>query len=823
MPRLSSLFKPHQKKNINMLKSFFINAFRNMKRHYGYLALNLTGLTIGLTSFMLISLYVINELSFDRFNADYRNIYRVKVVGMMAGSTLNQALTAAPMSEAMIREFPEIEQSVRINRSGAWLVKHGDVRFNEDGVLFADSSFFRVFSYRLLRGDPNQALKNPRSMVLTEEFAAKYFGSEDPMGKTLSLEADTSLYTVTGIVENIPANSHMQFDMLGSLNSLRNSLNPAWVSHNFYTYIRLKEGTDPAEFQEKLQQLVIKYVGPQIKQFLGITIEDFRNSGNQFSYALEPLKDIHLKGAPQYALEPSGSPTNVIIFSIIALLILLVAIINYVNLATAKSASRAKEVGIRKVSGGDRSGLIIQFIGESLVLVAIAAAAALLFVIILLPSFNTLIGKELSLSVVSGWTGISGILSLVIFTGILAGFYPAFVLASFNPTEVLKGTLSPGSMSKVLRGALVVFQFAVSIVIIIGAFTIYRQLNFMTSADTGFDKENLIVIRRPDALGRSLQSFKDQVLEIPGVKAVGNSTSIPGTLFSNNAFLKDDDPEKVTYLINQGQVSFDFPEALGVKLREGRFFSKEFGTDSTAILINEAAVKSLGLADPLGKYILQPQGPQQFVKMKIIGIMEDFNIESLHNKIGPVCFTVMNGNFEGYLLVRLNGNGNEEAIKKIASVWSSVSTRQPFQYSYFADDFMRLYETEFKAGRIFIMFAVLAIFIACLGLIGLITYMTTIRTREVGIRKTYGATEGSVITLLSREVLLLILGSSLLAYPLSWYGIRVWLEGFAEKVSVGPVIYLLSTFIALAIGWLAIMYQAVRAARFNPAEALRYK
>jgi len=806
-----------------MLRSFFINAIRNMRKHSGYLVLNVTGLTIGLTSFILITLYVMNELSFDRFNSNYENIYRIKITGMMAGATLDQAVTAAPMSKALIADYPEIEHAVRVNRSGAWLVKYGDTRFNEDGVLFADSSFFSVFSFRLLRGDPKTALVDPRSMVLTEEFAQKYFGKEDPLGKRISLEADTNTYTITGVIQNIPGNSHIQFDMLGSLNSLENSFSEFWINHNYYTYVVLKDGVKKEDMEAKFPEILLKYVGPQLKEAIGITLEDFEKSGSQFGYKLEPLKDIHLKGASQYSLEPAGSLTNVYIFAVIALLILVIAIINYVNLATAKSASRAKEVGIRKVSGSDKTGLVFQFVGESLVITSIAAVLAFLFVLILIPSFNNLIGKEISPDLLSGIRGFAGFIGLIIFTGILAGAYPAFVLASFNPVEVLKGTLNPGSISKTLRGILVVFQFSVSIVIIIGAFAVYNQLNFMTSADMGLEKENLIVIRRPDALGQKLEAFKEQVLTLPGVEKVANSTSVPGKTYNNNAFMLDDDPTKTTYLINQSQVSFGFAEVLGIKLAEGRYFSKEFGTDSTAILINEAAVKALGLKEPLGKFIDEPRGPGQVRKLKIIGVMKDFNIESLHKEITPVCFTIMRGNFEGYLCIRLNGKDVEATIRSVEKLWSGISARQPFQYTFFDDEFNQLYETEIKAGRIFIFFSVLAIFIACLGLIGLITYMTTVRTREVGIRKTFGATQDGVLYLLSKEVIVLILISALVASPLAWFGIRAWLQGFAEKTNVNPLIYIFATIIALAIGWLSIISQALRAARQNPAEALRYK
>ena len=794
-----------------------------MQKHSGYLILNITGLTIGLTSFLLISIYVLHELSYDRFHKNYQNIYRIRVKGVMAGSTLDQAISAPPMAQTLLADYPEVLHAVRINRSGAWLVKYGETRFNEDGVLFADSSFFSVFDFKLLRGDPKNALANPRSMILTEEFARKYFGKDDPMGKRISLEADTNLYTITGVIQNIPSNSHFKFDMLGSLNSLEDSRSTAWLSHNYYTYIVLKDGTKKSSMEAKLPEVVIKYVGPEIKKYIGITIEDFQKAGNQFGYELEPLKDIHLKGAPQYQIEPAGSLTTVYIFAIIALLILVIAIINYVNLSTAKSAGRAREVGIRKVSGSDKTGLMVQFVGESLIIVAIATLIASLLVLVVTPVFSHLIGKEISLTLFSGYKSFIELISLILLVGIAAGAYPAFVLASFNPIEVLKGTLNPGSISKTLRGILVIFQFTVSIVIIIGAIVVYRQLNFMTSSDMGINKENLIVIRRPDALENKLESFKEQILQIPGVERIANATAIPGTHFSNNAFFLDNDPTKATYLINQDRVSFGFGEAMGIKLLDGRYFSKEYGTDTTAIMINESAVKYLGLKDPLGKYILQPSGPGKFDRFRIIGIMKDFNIESLHEKITPVCFLLMRGNYEGYLCIRLNGKNMQPTLKSIENVWKDFSNRQPFQYSFFKDEFNKHYETELKTGRIFILFSVLAIFIACLGLIGLITYMTTIRTREVGIRKTFGASRSIIVTLLSREVVTLILVSSLVAYPVAYFGIKIWLESFAEKITVSPLIYVIASIIGLAIGWLSIIYRAVKAAAYNPADSLRYK
>ncbi|MFH0842151.1 MAG: ABC transporter permease [Bacteroidota bacterium] len=808
-----------------MLKNFFISAIRNLRKQSGSVILNVTGLAVGLTVFLFITLYVINELSYDRFHKNYENIYRPVVVGRMAGGELNQAITAAPMAQAILNDYPEVIHATRVTRMGAWLIKFGDKRFNEDGVLFADSTFFDVFDFKLLKGDPGTALVRPRSMVLTEEFARKYFGNQDPLGKMVSVEEDTILYTVTGIMQDVPDNSHIRFDILASMSTYPGRANnQIWVSHNFYTYILVNEGTDRNKLEEKFQEMVQKYVGPQLQQILGMTVDDFRKAGNDFRYVLEPLKDIHLKGAPQYNLEPPGSVATVYIFSVIAVLILVIAVINFINLSTAKSAGRAKEVGVKKVAGVNKSGLIFQFLGESLVIVTIATILAVLMVYALTPSFNNLMGKEISAGILDKPSNLLYLVVLILVVGVSAGFYPAFVLASFNPVEVLKGTMNPGSMSRTLRGVLVVFQFTVSIIIIIGSIIVYDQLNFMTRKDIGFDKDNLIVIRRPDAFWRQMESFRTQLLTLPGVDKVGFSWALPGpgSTFSNNAFFNDDDPDKNTYLINQAGVSLDFPQALGVQLVDGRFFSREYGSDSSAILINEAAVKSLGLKDPVGKFILQPRGPNELQKCEIIGVMEDFNIESIHKPITPVCFTVMGpGGGDKFATVRLTGKDVPGTIRSIEQTWQTFTTKQPFQYDFFGDTWNNLYSAEAKTGKIFIIFSVLAIFIACLGLIGLITYITNKRTREIGIRKTYGASTGVVLNLLSKEVIYLILISSLIAYPVAWFGSRYWLEGFADKANINPLIYLLATVITLFVGWLSIGYRTFKAADANPAESLR--
>jgi len=808
---------------MDMLKNFFVNTVRNMRKQSGYVLLNMGGLIIGMTSFLFISLYVIDELSYDRFHYNYENIYRLKVVGRLAGSELDQAVTAAPMAQAMLKDYPEIIRVARVRDMGAWLIGYGENKFNEDGVLFADSTIFDVLDFKLLKGDPKSALVRPRSMVMTEEYVRKYFGDADPIGQRVTVESDTILYTVTGVLENVPDNSHLKFDILASLSTYpQQANNQFWISHNFYTYIVTANLTEKAMLQAKLQEMVIKYVGPQLREITGTPIEDFRKAGNDFSYVLEPLKDIHLKGATQYNLEPPGSLNTVYIFAVIAFLILVVAIINYVNLATAKSAGRAREVGVKKVSGASKAGLISQFLGESVIITAIAAIISMLLVFVLTPSFNHLIGKTLSVGLASV-NGLLFIVLLILAVGLSAGSYPAFVLASFNPVNVLKGTLNPGSMSKRLRGILVVFQFAVSIVIIIGSIVVYRQLNFMTRKDLGFDKENLIVIRRSDAFWRQRETFRDQILQIDGVVNAGFSRQVPGMDYSNNGFFRDDDPDKNTYLLQQAWISFDFPQTLGVRLAGGRFFSREYGTDSTSVLINEAAVKSLGLREPVvGQYIQQPAGNQQFRRYQIIGVMKDFNITSAHKAIDPVCFSVLYpGGGDQFATVRLSGANVPATIAAIEEKWKKFAPDHPFQYEFFTDTWANLYSSEMRTGRIFVLFSLLAIFIACLGLIGLVTFMTNKRTREIGIRKTYGASISVVLNLLIKEVIILICISSLLAWPLALLGSKYWLRGFADKAIISPLIYILATVAVILIGFLSVSYQTIKAANYSPANALR--
>lgn len=806
-----------------MLKNFYLTAIRNLIKHKSYFLINISGLAIGIASFIFISLYIINELSYDQFHSNSEDIYRVHVRGQMMGQSMDMAVTASPMADALLSEYPEVVKITRIKESGAWFIGRGNKKFNEDGVLFADSSFFDVFDFTLLAGDQRTALVNPRSIVLTESYAKKYFGDEDPLGQKLSVEQDTIFYTVTGVMEDVPDHSHIQFDMMGSMSTYRHWLNDGqWVSHNHYTYIVLNKNADVAAFEEKMQNLVYKYVGPQVEQFLGTTMDSWESAGNSFGYYLMPLEDIYLYSSVDEELEANSDISYIYIYSLIAVILLLIAIINFVNLATAQSSSRAKEVGIRKVVGSSKKRLVAQFIFESIVVSSVATAIASILVFLLTPYFIELIGKEIAYSLTSSVWNVGLLAGLAILIGIMAGFYPSFILAAFQPVDVLKGTMSAGAKAGWMRNLLVIIQFTAAIIIIIGTVVVYNQIDFMLNKNLGFDKEQIVVIRRSDVLRNNLENLKNDLLNNPNIKEVANAMSIPGKdRYNNNAHMTEENPES-PYLLYENRVSFGYAELMNLELVQGRFFSKDYPSDSNAVIINESAVRTIGYVEPLGKKFLNQDRNGTNNPMTIIGVVKDYHIESLHKRIEPVMLRLMPGNWEGYVTVKLSNTHNvRETLQFIENTWFGHSYNKPFQYFFFDDDYANLYNSESTTAQVFVVFAGLSIFIACLGLIGLVTYTAAIRKKEIGIRKVLGASTSTLIKLLSNEIVKLIVISTLIAWPLAYFATDYWLQNFADRLSINPWIYLGSTFIVVFIGSLAISFQTIKASLSNPVDSLR--
>ena len=809
-----------------MLRNYILVALRNLWRQKGYAFINIFGLTIGLASSIFILLYVINELSYDKFHKKSDQIYRVWISASMEATEMRHAVASSPMAEALLNDYPEVEQSCRLRISGSSLVRKGDRVFNEtnDDFLFADSTFFDVFSFKLLRGDPLTCLTEPRSIVLTEEYASKYFGDEDPIGQSLKIEQDTNLSVITGVMEDFPQNSHFHCKMLGSMSTLRSSRDNNWLSHNFHTYVVLKEGTDPVEFESRLREVLLKYVGPQLQQILGVDVEQFEDSGNSYGYRVQKLTDIHLHSNLQYELEPNGNPLYVYVFLVAAILILAIAGINFMNLATARSTTRAREVGLRKVVGSRRRQLIAQFITESVLLSLIALVAALAVVYLFLPGYNNMIQLQLHLDLFSNSWIIPLLISFAIAVGIAAGSYPAFVLASFKPAAVFHSEKS-SSGKGLLRSILIVLQFTVTIVILIGTIVVNRQLNYMQKKDPGFAKEDLLMLKRPDVLEQRIDAFKEQVVQHSNIISAANATHIPSNQYSDNGHLLEGWDRTEVFTLATSRVSYDFDKAMGLEMVSGRFFSREMPSDSFGVVINEATVRALGLEDPLNARFLEPGGRGGEDAFKpVIGVVKDFHFASMDSEIAPMAMHFMPGTYGGVIALRLGEGNRAETIEYLQRTWEEFNSEYPFEYFWMDEEFDLMFATERRTGQILMVFSFLSIFLTCLGLLGLISFTTNQRTREIGIRKIMGASVQVVMRLLSREVFNLLLISGLISIP-AYFGARAWLQKFAYHINFQVGIYFLVLFLitslVLLLAMLTVSVHSYRAATANPADSIR--
>ncbi|HKL09439.1 MAG TPA: ABC transporter permease [Bacteroidales bacterium] len=805
-----------------MIKNFFLTAFRNLTQKWSYSFINILGLTIGLASVIYIFLFVSFELSYDKMHNHYDRIYRMGVKGMLMNSEINQAITAAPMAEALRNDYPEVAGACRLTTAGDWLMTYKDKKFNERYFLFADSTFFDIFSFKLIKGDPKTVLTEPRSIVFTESAAKKYFGNEDPVGKTLKVENDTVLYQVTGLMQDIPENSHFTFDMLGSMTTLRRSESTFWVNHNYYTYILLNEGTDPEAFETKMQSLVEKYVGPQIEQILGVNMQEFEASGNSFGYFMQPLADIHLRSDLQYEIEANGNILYIYIFISVAVFILVIASINFTNLATARAANRATEVGVRKVLGAQKKQLVAQFLTESFLITLLSLALAVVALEVVMPYLNNITQIPLAIDYFGSWYTLPGLLLLIVLVSFMAGSYPAFFLASFRPVAVLKGKLKLGAKNGMLRSALVIVQFVVSVFILLSTYTVSDQLHYMLNKDLGFEKEHVLMIRRSDGLRNQMESFKSEVKNLSGVVEITNARNYPGINFSNNTFFKEGEQTN-TYLLNQAWVSFDYEKTFGFEMLKGRFFSKDFPTDSNAIVINESAVKSLGLDEPVGKNLLLPAGENEYRPLKIIGVVKDFHFKSLHTTIEPAAFTLLPGNWEGVVCVKLRPENINNTISSIQNIWESFTSQYPFEYFFFDDHMEDLYQAEKRTSSIFIIFSLLSVVIALFGLFGLISFITEQRKKEIGIRKTFGSTSLNIVVIICKDILKLIIIATLISWPIAYWVMNKWLQDFSYRVDIHFIMFLVIPLITMLVSLLVVIYQALKAAFRNPAETLRYE
>ena len=807
-----------------MFMNYLKSALRNLIKHRGYSLINIVGLAIGMASCLLILLYVRHELSYDGYHEKADQIHRIAMEARWGGRDFDVAVQAPPMAKTMVEEYPEVLDAVRFRQRGDYIVQYGDKSFREQNTVFADPSFFSVFSIPLLKGDPQTALASPNTLVISQSIAEKYFRDEDPMGKTLRLE-NRDDYQVAGVFEDIPENTHFNFDILFAMESLDESKNPSWLSQNFQTYIVLREGTDWREMEAKLTGVMERYFGPQVAQFIGKTWEEMVEGGEMYArFYLQPLRSIHLHSDLQAELEPNGDIRYVYIFSAIALFVLLIASINFMNLATARSAGRAKEVGIRKVMGSFRRQLVLQFLTESLLLSFLSMALAIGIVLLVLPLFNNLAGKALTLSLLFQGPMIAIILLITTVTGFLAGSYPAFFISAFRPVDTLKGRLRTGLKSGRLRSGLVIFQFAASIILIIGTFVVYNQLHYVQNKKLGFEKEQVLILNNAYLLRDQAKSFRDAMLSqsqfLNGT--ISGYLPIPSNRNNSAVFPEGEMDSAEATSFQNWTVDYDYIDTLGMNIVEGRNFSREFSTDVDTAIINQAVLKQFNWLDAQDKRVGRIINQKGDMKLyTVIGVVEDFHYESLRSTIGPLVMYL--GDSTGLMSFRITTEDVSGSIGLLEAKWKEFLPNQPFERMFMDERFDQLYRAEQRIGKIFGVFATLAVVIGCLGLFGLAAFTAEQRTKEIGIRKVLGASAPGIIQLLLREFVILVGIANLVAWPIAYFVMRRWLEDFAYRISPSVWIFLLAGMLTLFIALFTVSFQAVKAALADPIRSLRYE
>lgn len=817
-----------------MLRNYLTIAWRNLVKQRFYTFINVFGLAIGIASCLIIVLFVGYELSYDKYHEKAERIYRVNGEIKFGSNHYRLAVASAPFGEAIAAEFPEIETYVRFRERGSFLVKakEADTNIKEEYVIYADSTFFQVFSAPLLEGDPKSALSHSNSIAISETTAKKYFPGQSAVGQTLILDNDL-LCKVTAVFRDMPGNGHFKFDILISMTGLDEAKSTNFLSNNFNTYLLLKPGARPETVMAKMPAFLEKHFGPQIVAVLGndFTLDKFRNTGNILEYTLMPVTDIHLHSDRTAELAANGDITYVYLFSAIAIFILVIACINFMNLSTARSANRAKEVGVRKVMGSLRVHLVRQFLTESIIVCAASFVLAVAIAYVALPMFNTLSQKSLAIPFGSP-VFYTCLLAGAGVIGLLSGVYPSIFLSAFKPVDVLKGKIARGMKSGMIRSSLVVFQFTISILLVIGTLTVEKQLSYIQNKKIGFEKDQVLIIKDAYALGDRTKSFMDEVRQLSYVSSVTMSGFLPvsGTWRSDNTYWPEGKQPTQENMVGlqTWRVDHDYLKTFQMKILQGRFFSEEFLSDSSAIILNESAVQKFNLgSDPLGKRIStftenSPDGtpdPASIGSFEVIGVVEDFHFESLKQHITPLAFFLRKST--GSIALRFQSKDTREVISGVENIWKSIASDQPFQYSFLDEDFGRMYAGEQRLGKIFVIFAGLAILIACLGLFALTSFTAEQRTKEIGIRKVLGASVSSIVVLLSTEFGKLILIALVLATPLAWYGVQKWLEAYTYKVEIGIAVYALAGLLSLGIAWLTMSFQSIKAASSNPVKALR--
>jgi putative ABC transport system permease protein len=798
-------------------------AFRNLLHHKKYSFINIVGLAIGMASVILILLFVTEELSYDRFQANRDRIYRIviKITYPTTGASMEMAMSAYRLANEFQPDFPDLDGIIRISPNNELLITHDEKTFTETKTAYVDDEIFKVFSFELISGNPETALEDPFSVVVSREIAQKYFGNEDPVGKSLYFEGND--FMITGILAEIPGNTQFDFNMLVSMNSADQVFNRIvlenWGEAFVETFVMLPEGKTPSDYQDRLTD------------FINVKLESWKAVSPKI--IMQPLADIYLHSQNIQSYLTGGNITYVLAFSIIAVIILIIACINFMNLATARSVKRAKEVGMRKVVGAQRGQIILQFLGESVLLALLSLALALVLASYSLPAFNELSGKSITFHVLLNSSMLIWLIVSALFVGLAAGSYPAFFLSAFTPISIMSGALTRGSKGKLLRKILVIFQFTISIFLIVLTLIVQQQLDFSRNYELGYNKEHVLLLSgTPMEMRGIYDQFRSELLTSPLIIDAGGSSRVPpGELQSSLPIRAEGLSQNMGMAMQTVWTDFNFIETMQLELAAGRSFSHEFGSDgSAAFIINESAVKKIGWTNEtaIGKRFGSSDidnwetGQWQERDGHIIGVLKDFHFESMHHEIKPVVFFVAPQMAWNYV-IRLVPQNTQQALEFIEQKWEQFNPGQPFDYTFVDAEFDELYRAEQLQGKIFTSFAVLAIFVACLGLVGLASFTAEQRTKEVGIRKVLGATETNLILLITKEFTLLVIISFVFAAPVAWYFMNNWLQNFAYHVGLSAGTFILAGLLCLIIAWLTVGLQALKVAFKNPIDALRYE
>ena len=809
----------------HMLRNYVKIAFRNLSQSKGYSALTIFGLALGLAVSLLSILYVADELSYDRYNEKADRIYRVNSDISFSLRAIKAATSPTPMGQTLKRDFPEVEEATRLGKYGSHLVKSNQTVIREQGVLYADSTVFDVFTLPMLAGNPKKALAEPQSVVITASTAKKYFGTTDALNRVLVFD-ENDVKNVTAVIEDIPAQSHFQADFLLPLHETRDAKVAKWGNHIFTTYLLLRPGTDPKLVDAKFERILQTYVDPALRQFFNTSLAETRKAGNYFNYSLMPLTKIHLYSDRDGELLPNNNIEYVYLFLLIALFILLIAIFNFINLTTARSAKRAREVGVRKVAGCTRAELVLQFLSESLLTTFFALLVGVGLAYLLLPIFNTLAAKKLTFSEIINISSVLYLLAGSGLVGVLAGLYPALYLSSFKPITALAGKLwaIPGRQS--LRSYLVVFQFSLSVILIIGTLLINQQMHYIQTKKLGFNKEQVVIVNTAQSTEQEATTFKHEVLRSAAIKTgtVSGFLPVASNRWNDMWYPEKETDQKMSVGMQEWQVDPDYIATLDMQLLKGRNFSAGRITDNQAVIINESAAKRFGYQNPIGKIIHKTGGEH----LTIIGVVKDFHYESLRNTIEPVGLVInaaaLGGSVNTYLSnvsFRLNTAYVSSALASIEKTWKLIAPDRPFEYSFLSESFDAMYRSEQRIEQLFMAFAAIAILIACLGLFGLSAFAAEQRQKEIGIRKVLGASIAGIVTLLSKEFLKPVLIAIVIASPIGWWATTKWLQDFAYKVDIAWWVFALAGLLAIGIALLTVSFQSVKAALMNPVKSLR--